>query len=198
VARTTAEAATLASATPPDVVIASAALLRDAADARGLRLVPALADVPLILLAAPDDLVERLAAVRASATQVLGRPAPAADVLAAVRGLADASAGRRRPRVAVVGPPALCEALRLRGFDASVTAADPEPLVASEPDALLVDGRAPEAALLLEGLRADPRLRAMPTLVLCDGDDPAARVRALELGAGDALAPTTSEAELAT
>ena len=165
-----------------------------------------------VLLPAPDapiteglvELVERLVALtHVPASKTLAeapavRP-PLARSSGATTVLQRRGESTRRPRILVAGGMELCEHLSHHGVEAlaALLPIDAAALARDAPDAMIVELGQAGGVALLTALRDEARLLPLPILARCADDETSSQIRALELGADDAVPASATDDELA-
>lgn len=163
--------------------------------------------VPVVVLAERDRLIDRLEATRLGAAQFLPQSASAADILQAIR-RAIARSPVAEARVLVVDDdPAMLALLDslLAPWGLAVTPlADPqqfwETLVATDPDLVLLDLQMPQVSglELCQVVRQDARWGDLPVLVVTAHTDAESLQRAFAVGADDFITKPVLGPELVT
>jgi two-component system, NtrC family, sensor kinase len=166
---------------------------------RALRLDPATATLPVLMLSSEAQVKDRIRGLQTGADEYVGKPydssylvARAQELVRAADGAAPASADGR-PRILVVDDSVtvrqiLASALEADGYEVLTAASGLEGLrlaAAGRADAIVVDGDMPDidGATVIRRLRLDAALRGMPCLLLTGSDDVGAELTALDAGA---------------
>src|ERR1019366_3361775 len=161
-----------------------------------LRISPATAQIPVLLLSTEDDAKNRVRGMGAGADEYIGKPYDLKLLVARARTLtqADASGGvglGRRVLViddSVTFRDELRQSLEGAGYHVREAASGEEGLAlaaADRPDAVVVDGILPgiDGATVVRRLKSDTALRSTPCLLLTGTEGANDGLRALEAGA---------------
>ena len=161
-----------------------------------LRISPATAQIPVLLLSTEDDAKNRVRGMGAGADEYIGKPYDLKLLVARARTLtqADASGGvglGRRVLViddSVTFRDELRQSLEGAGYHVREAASGEEGLAlaaADRPDAVVVDGILPgiDGATVVRRLKSDTALRSTPCLLLTGAEGTNDGLRALEAGA---------------